>query len=139
MSAPDRRDDIAGLVEAASVARERAYAPYSRFRVGAALLADDGRVFSGCNVENSSDPAGICAERGAVASAVVSGARRFSALVVSTEADQPTPPCGVCRQVLVEFAPLLTVVSVTTSGLSARWTMGELLPSPFTPASLAHA
>lgn len=139
MSAPGRRDDIAVLVEAASVARERAYAPYSRFRVGAALLADDGRVFSGCNVENSSYPAGICAERGALAHAVVSGARGFSTIVVSTEADQPTPPCGICRQVLVEFAPLLTVVSVTTGGLSARWTMAELLPAPFTPASLAHA
>jgi len=139
VSAPDRRDDIAPLVEAASVARERAYAPYSRFRVGAALLTDDGRVFSGCNVENASYPAGICAERGAVASAVAGGARRFSTIVVSTEADQPTPPCGVCRQVLVEFAPRLVVVSVTTGGLSARWTMDELLPAPFTPASLAHA
>jgi len=139
VSAPERRDDIAVLVEAASVARERAYAPYSSFRVGAALLADDGRVFTGCNVENSSYPAGICAERGAVATAVASGARKFATIVVSTDADQPTPPCGICRQVLVEFAPRLTVISVTTGGLSARWTLGELLPAPFTPASLAHA
>ena len=138
MSAPAGRDDIAMLVEAAKDAMTQAYAPYSGFRVGAALLARDGRVFAGCNVENSSFPAGICAERGAIAAAVANGARTFASIVVATEAEQPTPPCGICRQVLIEFAPSLEIVSVTSTGATARWDLRELLPAPFTPASLAH-
>jgi cytidine deaminase len=139
VNAPGSRDDIAGLIAAAQAAMTRAYAPYSGFRVGSALQADDGRVFDGCNVENSSFPAGICAERSAIANAVVSGARAFSTIVVATEADQPTPPCGICRQVLVEFAPEMTVISVTAGGARAQWSLRDLLPAPFTPASLAHA
>jgi cytidine deaminase len=139
VSSPGDLGDIGGLIEAAHAARSRAYAPYSRFRVGAALLASDGRIFSGCNVENSSYPAGICAERAALANAVVAGMREFAAIVVSTEASEPTPPCGICRQVLVEFAPNLTIVSVTAGGASLRWSLHDLLPAPFTPQSLAHA
>lgn len=139
MNAPATRDDIAGLVLAAQSAMASAYAPYSGFRVGAALLGADGRTYIGCNVENSSYPAGICAERSAVANAVVTGARSFSTIVVATEADHPTPPCGICRQVLMEFAPDLQIVSVTSGGATARWTLRELLPAPFTPASLSHA
>ncbi|MFN8670330.1 MAG: cytidine deaminase [Gemmatimonadaceae bacterium] len=127
------------LVAVARAVMNRAYAPYSGFRVGAALQAEDGRVFAGCNVENSSYPAGICAERSAVASAIADGAHAFSTIVVSTEADVPTPPCGICRQVLVEFAPALAIVSVTTTGATATWNLRDLLPSPFTPDSLAHA
>lgn len=138
MSVPAGPTDIAGLVHVAQAAMTHAYAPYSSFRVGAALVTDDGRTFAGCNVENASYPAGICAERGAVAAAVAQGARRFAALVVVTEADHPTPPCGICRQVLVEFAPALEVVSLTTRGARARWALRELLPAPFTPDSLAH-
>lgn len=136
MNDTGRTASVDDLPEIARAAMERAYAPYSRFRVGAALLAADGRVFSGCNVENASYPAGICAERGALMAAVVAGAREFRAVAVATEADAPTPPCGVCRQMLVEFAPLLAIESVTVSGRRQRWTLAELLPAAFTPAAL---
>lgn len=132
-------EGVAALAAVASGAMERAYAPYSGFRVGAALRSRDGRVFVGCNVENAAYPAGICAERGAVAAAVADGAREFVLMVVCTEAMRPTPPCGMCRQVLVEFAPHLDIVSVTRDGAQARWSLTDLLPSPFSPASLAHA
>lgn len=124
------------LRERALAAMQRAYAPYSRFRVGAALLASDGSITEGCNVENASFPAGICAERAAVGAAIARGVRSFDTIVVATEADEPTPPCGICRQVLVEFAPQLVVVSVTQSGREARWALGDLLPQAFTPHSL---
>ena len=126
------------LRAAALGAMSRAYAPYSNFRVGAALQDNDGRVFVGCNVENASFGGTICAERAAIAAALVAGARSFDRLVVATEATEPTPPCGVCRQVLVEFAPAIEVISVTAAGQEARWTLDALLPSPFTPHSLTH-
>ena len=116
-----------------------AYAPYSEFRVGAALLTSDDEIVAGCNVENSSFPAGGCAERGALFAAVVAGHHAFTHLTIGTEAEAPTPPCGMCRQALVEFSPALVVTSVTTSRAAARWTLAELLPSPFTPQSLHHA
>ena len=119
-------------------AMEKAYAPYSDFRVGAALVGADGSVFVGCNVENSAYPAGICAERSALAAAVAGGVRRFDLLVVATEADEATPPCGMCRQALVEFAPKLAIVSYTKHGGEAKWDLETLLPFPFTPAALAH-
>ena len=128
----------AKLREAAADAMTRAYAPYSDFRVGAALLASDGTVITGCNVENSSFPAGVCAERGALAAAVVAGHRNFTHLAIVTDAEEPTSPCGMCRQALVEFAPNLQVTSYTTSGSEARWSLADLLPHPFTPQSLHH-
>jgi cytidine deaminase len=126
---------LEALVARSRQAMERAYAPYSRFRVGAALLATDGRVFEGCNVENASFPVSLCAERAALGAAVTAGAREFVAVAVATEAERPTPPCGMCRQALAEFAPTLAVVSVTAVD-RARWTLDELLPSAFTPAWL---
>ncbi len=126
------------LAERAMGAMERAYAPYSRFRVGAALLAADGSITEGCNVENAAYPATLCAERSALAAAVARGIRDFTAIVIATEADVPTPPCGLCRQVLMEFAPQLAVVSVTRGGAEARWMMSDLLPDAFTPTSLGR-
>ena len=131
--------DLEALRHAAFAVLEHAYAPYSRLRVGAALLCSDGTVVSGCNIENAAFPAGVCAERNALAAAVALGHREFRALVVASDADEPVPPCGVCRQSLVEFAPALEITSVTRSGAQARWSLRELLPQPFSPASLAHA
>jgi len=133
---PGDERTITVLRERAFAAMERAYAPYSNFRVGASLLASDGSVTEGCNVENAAFPSGICAERGAVASAVARGNRSFETILIATEAEEPTPPCGMCRQVLEEFSPHLLVVSVTRSGREARWTLDELLPRAFTPLSL---
>ena len=124
------------LLDAAAAAMERAYAPYSTFRVGAALLGADGSMHPGCNVENASYPASICAERGALLGAVARGVREFDALVVATEAGEPTPPCGQCRQMLVEFAPDLEIISRTRAGAQRSWRLSELLPHPFNPASL---
>jgi cytidine deaminase len=126
------------LRERAFATLDRAYAPYSSFRVGAALLGTDGSVTEGCNVENAAYPAGICAERGALACAVARGVRSFEALAIATEASEPTPPCGMCLQALAEFAPRLTVLSVTRAGQAARWTLGELLPHAFAADSMAR-
>ncbi|MBU6364926.1 MAG: cytidine deaminase [Gemmatimonadetes bacterium] len=126
------------LREAADRARANAWCPYSRYPVGAALEAEDGRIFAGCNVENAAYPSGVCAERVALGTAVAAGARRFARLVITSAAAEPTPPCGMCRQALVEFAPALDIVAITPDGRAASWSLAHLLPSPFTPSSLAH-
>jgi cytidine deaminase len=124
------------LVKAARAAQARAYAPYSNFRVGAALESDRGEVFVGCNVENASYGLTICAERAAVCAAVVAGARRLRRAVVVSDSDPPAAPCGACRQVLSEFGPELRVEAIGPRR-SATWTMAELLPAAFGPDYLS--
>ncbi len=118
------------LVQVAVEARLNAYAPYSNFKVGAALQATTGEVFSGCNVENISYGLTICAERVAVGSAVQAGAIEFDHLVIVSDSAEPVVPCGACRQVLAEFSPDLRIVSRTVSGLTAEFTLRTLFPKP---------
>jgi cytidine deaminase len=122
--------DWTRLNEIAEEAMGRAYAPYSSFRVGAALECEDGTVFAGANVENSSFGLTVCAERSAVVAAVTSGQRRFSRIAIRTEAAASVAPCGACRQFLAEFSPNLKVLSVYSGG-QTEWTLGELLPAAF--------
>ena len=119
------------LVDASLQAMKRAYAPYSHFRVGAALRAADGRVFEGCNVETASYGATVCAERNAVAAAVVAGATAFDRLAIATRTSPPSPPCGLCRQVLGEFAPDLKILLVNPEGEVVRSNLSKLLPMNF--------
>jgi len=109
----------------------RAYAPYSSFPVGAALLGKSGRTYTGVNVENASLGLSICAERNAVFAAVAAGERAFDAIAIATQADAPTPPCGACRQVLLEFAEDLPVHLAVSGGPIETHTLSELVPRPF--------
>jgi cytidine deaminase len=124
--------DVTKLVKLACEARESAYAPYSKFRVGAALLSVDGRVFTGANVENISYGLTICAERVAIFSAVASGAIEFSDLAVVSDSCELISPCGACRQVMAEFNPDLRVISGDCSGNYTEQKLSVLLPKPKT-------
>ena len=119
------------LIRAAMKARERAHAPYSRFKVGAALEAEGGRVFTGCNVENASFGATCCAERTALFKAVSEGARAIRKIAVVADMPEPCPPCGICRQALYEFSPDLEVVMANTRGKALVMKLSELLPVGF--------
>lgn len=126
--------DRQALVEQAKLARERAYAPYSNYRVGASLLTTGGRVYTGCNVENAVFSETICAERTAVVKAVSAGERDFAALAVVTR--DGGAPCGACRQVLNEFAPDLLVLIADETGNVRQTTVAQLLPDGFGPQNL---
>ncbi|WP_370326816.1 cytidine deaminase [Euzebya sp.] len=129
--------DLEGLLARARDAQQQAYVPYSGFRVGAALECEDGTVVEGCNVENAAYPATICAERTAVAAAVAAGHRRFRAIAVIGSGEGPTTPCGMCRQVLFEFAPDLVVHAAGADGGTATYVLGrDLLPDGFGPRRL---
>jgi cytidine deaminase len=130
------REQIDRLVAAARDVRQHAYAPYSGFKVGAAVLAG-GRVFTGVNVENASYPMTMCAERNAVAAAVVAGERTIDCVAVVADEDRPTSPCGGCRQVLWEFGPSSLVVSETPGGTRVMWALEDLLPDAFGPDDLS--
>ena len=119
-------------LKAAAVAMlDRAYVPYSRFPVGAALECADGTVFTGCNVENASYPAGLCAERNAMFHAVEEGHTDFVRIVVAGRSDDFCYPCGICRQVMKEFAPELEVICLNKDGDEKRLTLNDLLPYGF--------
>ena len=120
------------LKAAAAAVRENAHAPYSGFKVGAALRAGSGAVYAGCNVENVSYPEGTCAEAGAIALLIASGETEVTAVAVIADSAAPVPPCGGCRQKLAEFARHDTPVTLaTTEGASLRTTVGDLLPGRF--------
>ena len=120
------------LIAYAARVREAAYAPYSRYKVGAAVVAEDSRVFFGCNVENSSYGLSLCAERSALAAGIAAGATRFVAVVVVTDADPPATPCGACRQWIAELGCGDTeVVTANLTGDIRRFTIRELLPEAF--------
>ena len=126
------------LFAAAAAAMERAYAPYSKFQVGAAILAENGQIYSGCNVENSSYPEGSCAETGAIAAMVRDGARQIREIVVIGRGDELCTPCGGCRQRIREFAaPEVKVHVCGPQGLRRTFTREELLPASFGPGNLA--
>ncbi len=126
------------LIKAAQKAKAKAYAPYSKFKVGAALLAKSGKVYTGCNVENASYGLTCCAERNAVFQAVGRRERNFTAIAIVSDSPEPTAPCGACRQVLNEFAPEMEVIMAGAKGRVKTRRLKELLPDSFGPKSLKN-
>jgi cytidine deaminase len=123
---------VAGSLEEAALAvRENAFAPFSKFKVGAALEDVDGRVHTGCNVENATYGLTVCAERVAVFKAISEGARKFRRITVAADTDELTPPCGACRQILWEFCGDIEVVLVNPRGKTESYRMKDLFPKPF--------
>lgn len=132
--------EMNSLLEQAKIAREKAYVPYSKFPVGAALLAANGTVYHGCNIENAGYSMTNCAERTAFFKAVSEGVKQFSALAVVADTDQPCAPCGACRQVMSEFCkPDMPVYLTNLKGDVKQTTVGELLPGAFSPEDLDYA
>lgn len=129
--------DLDALFATAKAVQQKAYAPYSRFKVGAAILADDGSVYPGCNVENAAYPVGACAEAGAISAMVAGGGRAIRAIVVIGDGTELVTPCGACRQRIREFAaPETPILIAGPEGLRARFSLAELLPASFGPANL---
>jgi cytidine deaminase len=116
------------MVEMAAKVRLRAYAPYSGFKVGAAVLTRAGAIFTGCNVENASFGVTICAERAAVVAAIAAGQPELIAIAIVTDAPEPAMPCGACRQVLAEFNPLIKIIASTTQDERQEFVLTDLLP-----------
>lgn len=130
-------DRVNDLLAAATAARERAYAPYSHFPVGAALLDDAGAIHAGCNVENAAYPQSQCAEASAIGHMVLAGGRQLRAVLVLADGANPVTPCGGCRQRLREFGgPDTVVIIANPQGIQQRFTLGELLPASFGPGHL---
>ena len=125
------KTDIQSLIPIARRARDFAFAPFSRFKVGAVVVTTDGRLFTGCNIENASFSLTICAERVALFKAISEGTRQFSHVIIVTDAAKLTPPCGACRQVLWEFAPDAEVVLANGRGQMRVLSMSSLMPLPF--------
>jgi cytidine deaminase len=138
--APTRTHRTDELIAAAIKARDRAYAPYSRYHVGSAVLADDGRIYAAANVENASYGLSICAERNAVSAAILAGATRILGCAVVTASSPPAAPCGMCRQTLMEFAPddasKVEVTMLNAKGERRVTTLQALLPLAFRPEDL---
>lgn len=129
--------DLDVLFAAALAAQQKAYAPYSRFKVGAAILADDGAVYPGCNVENAAYPVGACAEAGAISAMIAGGARAIRAILVIGDGAELVTPCGACRQRIREFAgPETPILIAGAEGFRAHFSLAELLPASFGPANL---
>lgn len=126
-----------GLFNAARAAQAKAYVPYSRFHVGSAILADDGRIYAGCNVENAAYPSGTCAEAGSIAAMILGGGREIREMVVIGDGAELCTPCGNCRQRIREFAKPATPVHVAgPEGIRRSFTLAELLPASFGPDNL---
>jgi cytidine deaminase len=131
--------DLDALFAAARDTQRKAYAPYSRFKVGAALITPDGQIFSGCNVENAAYPVGTCAEAGAIAAMIAGGGQRIAAIVVMGDGDELVTPCGGCRQRIREFASPDTPIHVAgPEGIRRSFTLDELLPFSFGPENLGN-
>lgn len=128
------------LFKAAEAIRQKAYAPYSKFSVGAAILADDGKIYAGCNIENAAYPQGNCAEASAIAAMIAGGAKRITRIYVTGPGREPVTPCGGCRQRIREFADLdVTVISHGVEGEPLVMTLGQLLPHSFGPDHLGRS
>lgn len=125
------------LIHAATEARLRAYAPYSKFYVGAAVLTRSGAIFQGCNIENSSYGATVCAERVALFQAYAHGERKFEALAIATDTSPPSPPCGICRQVILELAGDITIILANLAGERHEFKLSQLLPEAFSQKFLS--
>lgn len=128
------------LLTSALSVRKRAWAPYSNFQVGAAVLGDDGRIYAGCNVENSSYPVCLCAERNAIGQAVARGARRIVAAAVVAPSERPSPPCGMCLQAFSEFGDgTMPILLATPEGEEQETTLDRLLPQRFDESYLRES